>query len=700
MQKKKLLSLPIQQDIDVPAMQHIEEIVEEMSYGSYKYNLKNYCYKAVVDKTTDESVLIVDVFKPSPYAEFQFRLFQTDKKWFTVYPDGKTSERSLDQGPWSSSAYGQRIKYHPFNEDDDKTISDFIYKNSYIRFEGNGIEQIESWQKQIRNQRLKDKYKRIKDSISQSMLEIRTVPKAFNEWIVNSAMKQYRYLFYEATKKKQTTAHCSHCGQTVVVETPHKGDVICCPNCKSKCECKPLRAYLNTHGFETHEKVSYIQPMKNGKFCFRLFNIYWRWNGMDCNFRVLPSKDECETMRAILRFDNNGKIEVIESFERDFEYKGGDWRKDYYCYANDLPYSKIFPGTLNRIFKSQPDFKKYHFDFNKVARFCGNMKINDLWYCANNIEFLMNLVNSKLYNLAHDIITCGSQKTLEHSDIFDIYKGSLRKGCGISKDELPLLQKVNPNINELRLLRAYQGSGKPFDFSSVRGGIEFYRYLKRDSVYKVLLKILKYSSWNLFLKFYNSQKLSKSHNGYSWNDPRTDFIEDYIDYLKNAELLEYKMNDPHILFPKNFKEAHNITYKIVNDKEFKDAELPQIARQFESYNRLYGFSDDKFLIKPPLRHNELKTEGQILNHCVATYAQRVALGETIILFIRKKDEADKPYFTLNLDPESLNIIQCRGYGNCSYPQEVKRFMDKWYKEKIEPMKRYKENKKCLKTTAA
>lgn len=103
------------------------------------------------------------------------------------------------------------------------------------------------------------------------------------------------------------------------------------------------------------------------------------------------------------------------------------------------------------------------------------------------------------------------------------------------------------------------------------------------------------------------------------------------------------------------------------------------------------------LIVPPKRHNDIKKEGETLKHCVATYAKRVATGETIILFVRKADEPDKPYFTLNIDPETYDFVQCRGLKNCHYPNEVKTLLARWYQEKIEPLRRSQQQ--CLKTAS-
>ena len=136
---------------------------------------------------------------------------------------------------------------------------------------------------------------------------------------------------------------------------------------------------------------------------------------------------------------------------------------------------------------------------------------------------------------------------------------------------------------------------------------------------------------------------------------------------------------------------------IVNSKEFKAAELPQIARQYESYTQMFGYAYKGLLIVPPKRHNDIKKEGEILKHCVASYAKRVATGETIILFVRKADEPDKPYFTLNIEPGNYDFVQCRGLKNCHYPNEVKTLLARWYQEKIEPLRRSQQQ--CLKTAS-
>ena len=68
---------------------------------------------------------------------------------------------------------------------------------------------------------------------------------------------------------------------------------------------------------------------------------------------------------------------------------------------------------------------------------------------------------------------------------------------------------------------------------------------------------------------------------------------------------------------------------------------------------------------------ELKKEGEALHHCVGTYMERVRKGETMIFFIRRKEEPEKPYYTLEWHGK---VVQCRGSHNCDMTPEVKAFV--------------------------
>lgn len=83
---------------------------------------------------------------------------------------------------------------------------------------------------------------------------------------------------------------------------------------------------------------------------------------------------------------------------------------------------------------------------------------------------------------------------------------------------------------------------------------------------------------------------------------------------------------------------------------------------------------DGFILKIAESQEDLNVESSVLGHCVRTYGDRVAKGETIIFFIRRKEKPDEPYYTLEIRPEG-KFIQCRGEHNCSMTPEVEAFKD-------------------------
>ena len=87
----------------------------------------------------------------------------------------------------------------------------------------------------------------------------------------------------------------------------------------------------------------------------------------------------------------------------------------------------------------------------------------------------------------------------------------------------------------------------------------------------------------------------------------------------------------------------------------------------------YAYSDRKFCIFPAPTVSSLIDESRALNHCVRTYSDRVAKGETSIFYLRT--EKDVPLYTVELKD---GIIP-QAYGNHDKPisTEAYKFLQKW-----------------------
>ena len=150
-------------------------------------------------------------------------------------------------------------------------------------------------------------------------------------------------------------------------------------------------------------------------------------------------------------------------------------------------------------------------------------------------------------------------------------------------------------------------------------------------------KILKYIQ-----KQTEKRKEEKGHTTYTPEG----IIRAYRDYLRECEQLHFDLHDREILFPKDLVAAHDRTMKqIAFEKNKADQEKFQKA-----VNKLEKFAWQKggFLIRPAREQMELTAEGKALHHCVGGYIRDMAEEKTAIFFLRKANEPDKRFYTLEL----------------------------------------------------
>ena len=161
------------------------------------------------------------------------------------------------------------------------------------------------------------------------------------------------------------------------------------------------------------------------------------------------------------------------------------------------------------------------------------------------------------------------------------------------------------------------------------------------------------------------------------------------DYLADCVELGLDLDDRAVLFPKNLEAAHQGTISQIEYK--KNAALWEaFAKRLGRLKKL-AWAAEGLLIRPPADAGELILEGKALNHCVGRYVSDMAKGNTVILFLRRETEPDKPFYTLEW--KEGRVIQCRTRNNKSYTldPEVRAFVERWV-ERVTKMGRKKSGK--------
>lgn len=130
-----------------------------------------------------------------------------------------------------------------------------------------------------------------------------------------------------------------------------------------------------------------------------------------------------------------------------------------------------------------------------------------------------------------------------------------------------------------------------------------------------------------------------------------DFIRELYDYLSMC----MEDNIKPTLYSSYLKQTHDITsrnHKVQVEKE-KEETFQSRYKDFKTYN------GKEYFVVAPKNSNDLKKEGDTLNHCVASYIKRVIDGECLIYFLRK----DKEESLITFEVRHNDIVQVRGLHN-------------------------------------
>ena len=164
-------------------------------------------------------------------------------------------------------------------------------------------------------------------------------------------------------------------------------------------------------------------------------------------------------------------------------------------------------------------------------------------------------------------------------------------------------------------------------------------------------------------------------------DKRADMMT-YRDYHRIAQEVGEDMTLPAIQFPPNLMRAHDRVervrqqQKILKFKQQKQKFAEQFTKTFEKLSWL-SWETPEILIRPIRDEIELKLEGKILNHCVGSYTETHIKGEHPILVVRRANNPETPWYTLQLNVKNLTVTQNRGKHNCTRTPEVEAFEVAW-----------------------
>jgi hypothetical protein len=608
-------------------------------------------FRVKVFEIGDQQILKIALFRRKEVVRglktpaYLIFISKTENKHLTYDCDEKKWKKcKIDYLECGESYYCYTIGRY-YSKETEKVIVEYLDNDKKTPYES-----IFSFQSNVLAENLHRQHRKITDRIDAAMELVPELPKDFYRWIDEIAMIKSRYIYYNYSKNVKE-GYCTYCKKMVPVSKPHHNGQGTCKSCKSRITYKAIKkaAKVRDYGYAT-----IFQKTKEG-FVMRYFEISRFFDDI-----YKPSQNIVEAIRIF--YNNNfnvvGEYEYAE-FKNTGIYRWCFWESRGWNNNRSEYQSTLYDGNLKKVFDGT------EFQYSCIDLFTKGLK-GDQFYPAEYLKsyrkhkYIEYLVKLKLFQLTKGLI----RSDYGHSEVNE-YGKRIHDVLKVSKEQVKMLCEMNANLTELRVLQKANEA-------EVRMNKEQLRWFATNMGRNDLINFMKYSTAHKIIRYLKEQSKCINVNRLS---------TDYYDYLDACRKLGYEMKNGFILFPKKLIEAHDLAVAEWQQKKDRIDKMKEEERNIEMEKvaeilvKQFSMKDKHFSIRIPWTCEEIKKEGQTLHHCVGGYVDRVLCQETAILFIRKNEEIDVPYYTMEV--RNNQIIQIRGKNNCSTTPEVQAFVDKF-----------------------
>lgn len=266
-----------------------------------------------------------------------------------------------------------------------------------------------------------------------------------------------------------------------------------------------------------------------------------------------------------------------------------------------------------------------------------------------SLEVLRKILGENLFTIDNETFK-GYMKYMTHQN------GGLERYMGN-------IMNTFPNKSPKEMLKTFEKIGSPYvynDYLQLREQYLSYfdgeRKMAMERIYKKLPdKSKKFKYLNEYVDNYRYQRVVSTE-------------EQFARLSTNYKNCIAVRNESGIITGAYIQLTEEETIRFLHDElsVFITAHQQEVEAQGfkESATRLlkYEYEGKDLSIVAPKESKELAIEGGTLNHCVAGFINSVIRGSENILFIRRNDMKDSPYYTIAVDPHG-KIEQIHGYDN-------------------------------------
>lgn len=527
----------------------------------------------------------------------------------------------------------------------------------YLNTEEGGYKGLLNYQQHIREKELRRKYKRETELWDLEMDKVPELPKDWLHWVDKQAIREH-FIFYDYSRNGAEEGYCTWCEKTVPVRKPKHNQHGTCRNCGHEIQYK-ARGKAGTIQTDT-ERAYLIQRCENG-FVIRQFRC---WKRFEKGNYEDPEVIAAEERRVLYNRQFNRRAFYWGLYKND-HYRWIEGNGGYYGYYSGCK-GKVYKRTLPSLAKDELQ----------------RTGLLEMSRCIDRFDPEIYIERWKRYPRHEQFAKAGLGGLLEEPE------GIAAKMALESRGNIKDMAKAL-GIDKARMKRLREN----------KGGNLYLIWLQKEKALDTLLPdpVIQYFSRNgimpdelemmrtrmSYIKICN---YLKKQAGISGRRPY-ELVGTWEDYICIANRLKIDTRLEINYKPKDLKKAHDDVAALCGGKDIAKR-AGEIAEKFPGIDEIhaeikekYEYTEKKYSIVVPERIEDIILEGKILGHCLHSsdrYFDRIQRRESYIVFLRKTKELDKPYYTLEIEPDGT-ARQKRTVGDSQNAdfEEAKKFILRW-----------------------
>lgn len=520
------------------------------------------------------------------------------------------------------------------------------------------------------------------ERINRLMGSVPALPDDFKDWILSASGCDKFY----SLKNEVGQMYCSCCGKTYE-EEKKTGCKSVCPNCGAALTVNRK----NRNGIEKQVHAALIQSIDAGTSVARHFDI----TVSHCGKRHLIIS---ESERLVIYRNNISMPPKQKPYKRRVFYNQnprGSTRLEFDNIRN--PYSRrIFDGYLYPSgIREALENTKYQYgiraletlakdhaklDYGKMMHGIQDVRVADIteYLHKGRFQALLKDLNE----------SCGYYTSIEAYEklaCLHLDGRTLDEIFGLDKQAVNRLRDINGGAEVLNWLQRSKQKGEKISDETLKWLMKE-ELTGDEAIFKSPMSLVQ------VMNFIRRQQ-AESYPG----KPAKSVISQWDDYMRMCRRLEKDTTDEMVYRPRELKRRHDECVEEIrkrqavvdmkNNREASEARAAKLRGDYPEAERIlreikpkYEYGNDRFLIIVPNNLVEITLEGHALHHCVASsdrYFERIERQETYICFLRRANEPETPFYTIEIEPGGT-IRQHRSYFD-EEPniEEIRGFLKEW-----------------------